>query len=114
MINNVKFGACEGIIKPFGGIEKKESKSENNIIKVKNDMRRILRTVLELGFEISINQNEEGTTLYCNKVDTRISIIKGNDYYSRYEINSIYSDETDSVIYFGSQSSVINYIRNNS
>ena len=77
-------------------------------------MKRILRAVLELGFEISINQNEEGTTLYCNKVDTRISIIKGNDYYSRYEINIIHADETDSVIYFGSQSSVINYIRNNS
>lgn len=114
MINNVKFGACEGFIKPFGGIEKRESKPENNIIEVKNDMRRILKALLDLGFEISLSQNEECTILNCNKADIRIFITKGNNYYSRYEINIIYDDETDSVIYFSSQSSVINYLRNNS
>jgi len=111
MINNVKFGSCEGFIKPFGAIEKKESKSENNIIKVKNDMRRILKQLLNMKGEVILNEGVNGTSI--NYLNNDVDIYIWKEFISnKYEISQ-HSEGHSTRINFTTQSSVINYLKNN-
>lgn len=111
MINNVNFGNCEGFIKPFGGIEKRESKPENNIIKVKNDMRRILKQLLNMKGEIILNEGVNGTSI--NYLNNDVDIYIWKEFISnKYEISQ-HSEGYSTRINFTTQSSVINYLKNN-
>lgn len=111
MINNVNFGTCEGVIKPFGGIEKRESKPENNIIEVKNDMRRILKQLLNMKGEVILNEGVNGTLI--NYLNNDVDIYIWKEFISnKYEIRQR-SEGHSTMINFTTQNSVINYLKNN-
>lgn len=84
------------------------------IIQIENDMRRILRTLSVKKVDIEINQDNDMTVIIASYESRRsVYIVKNKNSY-KYQIDLL--DETHYgkiTIWFSSQSSVINFLKNN-
>lgn len=76
---------------------------------LKKNMKRILKCLLNMEGEISMLNNDD-YFIYTYK--NRQLFISQNTYTNKYEIEE-YSEEYSTKVYFTTQSSVINYLRNN-
>lgn len=81
------------------------------MIKISYDMRRILKALLNMEGSIQISNTPNGTLINYTYKDDDIYITKEFDS-NKYEIVQ-YFEEYSTEINFTTQSSVINYLKNN-
>lgn len=81
------------------------------MIKISYDMRRILKALLNMKGSIQISNTPNGTLINYTYKDDDIYITKEFDS-NKYEIVQ-YFEEYSTEINFTTQSSVINYLKNN-
>ena len=81
------------------------------MIKISYDMRRILKVLLNMKGNIQISNTSNGTLINYTYKDDDIYITKEFDT-NKYEIVQ-YFEEYSTEINFTTQSSVINYLKNN-
>lgn len=81
------------------------------MIRISDDMRRILKVLLNMKGNIQISNTPNGTLINYTYKDDDIYITKEFDT-NKYEIVQ-YFEEYSTEINFTTQSSVINYLKNN-
>ncbi|WP_449389571.1 hypothetical protein [Clostridium sp. ETTB3] len=84
------------------------------VIQVGNDMKRILRTLSVKKVDIEIDQDNDSTVIIASYERRRSVYIVKNKNSCTYQIDLL--DEThdgEITIWFSSQSSVINFLKNN-
>lgn len=82
------------------------------MITINNESKRILKQLLSKKGEVAVIESADGLSIHYNYKNISLVICKSLD--NRfYEIEEIVDDVVNNLVYFTTQSSVIDYLKNN-